>query len=258
MLPVIFAAAAYDVAYGGLYYSLSAATITLLFCAIFMLLRRRAKAIDRTNRNQTIGICLAALGFVLIILFGVILDTLTKSGFISDLLFQQIHFPIFYLGGALILFGIDSSIVTVQQSKLFTKKHTANQLRTFQWGIFVLTIAVSIFYLLTLSVGSTGHVAQQPILFLPIIFVILVGMIELPIMSFMSKGFLRKHFVWFSLTIFLIFIGALREATIIPSTGEPWIDLLVAFGPFTVASFCLLMAARSLKPNLMNSPKANA
>jgi hypothetical protein len=247
MFTVIFAPATYDMAYNGLYYALSAVSIILLLCVILVSLRTRSKSTDRIYRNQAIGICLAALGFLFIIFFGVFLDTLTKSGLITDLLFQQSHFPIFYLGVAMIFFGIDSSIVTVLQSKLSKKKRIVNQLRTLQWGIFILTIAIATFYLLTLSTGPSGHVAQQPIFFLPIIFVILVGMIELPIMTFMSQSFLRKHFAWFSLTIFLIFIGALREATIIPSSGEPWIDLLAAFGPFTLASFCLFMSARSLK-----------
>ena len=37
--------------------------------------------------------------------------------------------------------------------------------------------------------------------------------------------------------------GTLREATLIPSTDEPLVDLLLAFVPFTIGAFCLYHAA---------------
>ena len=40
-----------------------------------------------------------------------------------------------------------------------------------------------------------------------------------------------------------LLLGMLREATIIPATNQPILDLLLAFGPFTLAAFCLFRAA---------------
>jgi|GEM_PF-2903465 len=248
-MPLVILATAYNTAYDTLYYSLSAISVLVLAYTMFLGLKKRHGLPDATSLNQAVGIALAALGFAVSILAGVFLDTLMKRAIITDLLYQQLHFPIFYIGVALVLFGIDSSLLTAQKSiQSQSKKPGVKQLRILQWGVFIVTIAIAVFYLLTLSVNPSQHVAQQPVFFLPVIFVISIGIVELPILAIMSRNSsLRKHLAWFSLSMFLIFVGALREATIIPSSGEPWIDLLAAFGPFTAASFCLYMSTRSLK-----------
>jgi hypothetical protein len=38
-------------------------------------------------------------------------------------------------------------------------------------------------------------------------------------------------------------LGMLRESNILPATNQPIVDLLLAFGPFTLAALCLLRAA---------------
>lgn len=240
---------AYNTVYDTLYYALAAASTLMLIYATFLGFKKRHNFSNPTYKNQALGIALAALGFAITIFGGVFLDTLTKSGIISDLLFQQSHFSILYVGLAMILFGIDASLLTAQ--KLF-QSHVSNlhvkQQRILLWVVFLATTAISVFYLFTLSAGPSQHVGQQLVFYLPIIFVILVGIIELPILSVISKNSpLRKILTWFGLSMFLIFVGALREATIIPSSGEPLIDLLVGFGPFTAASVCFYVSIRSLK-----------
>ena len=240
---------AYNTVYDTLYYALTVASTLLLVYTTFLGFKKRHNLSDPTYRNQALGIALAALGFAITIFGGVLLDILTKRGIISDLLFQQSHFSILYVGLAMILFGIDASLLTAQKllHSLVNKLHVKQQ-RILLWGVFIATLAISVFYLFTLSAGPSQHVSQQLVFYLPVIFVILVGIIELPILAIISKNSpFRKCLTWFSLSMFLILVGALREATIIPSSGEPLIDLLVAFGPFTAASVCLYMSIRSLK-----------
>jgi hypothetical protein len=248
-MPPIVLDIAYNTIYDTFYYALTAVSILLLSYTIFLEHKKRQGLADPTQKNQLVGIALAAGGFAVTIFAGVFFDTITKRGIISDLLYQQLHFPLFYVGSAMILFGIDSSLLIVQ--KLFhsiAKNPHVKKLRILLWGVFTATVAISVFYLFTVSAGPSQHVAQQPIFFLPIILVILIGIIELPILTVVAKNSsLRNHLAWFSLSMFLIFVGALREATIIPSSGEPLIDLLLAFAPFTAASFCLYMSAKSLK-----------
>lgn len=239
----------YNTVYDTIYYSLTVASTLVLIYATFLGFRKRHNLSDPTYKNQALGIALAAFGFAITIFGGVLLDILTKKGIISDLLFQQLHFPILYVGLAMILFGIDASLLTVQKlfKSVVNNLHVKQQ-RIFLWGVLIATTAISMFYLFTISVGSSQHVVQQPVFYLPVIFVILVGIIELPILAIISKNSpIRTHLTWFSLSMFLILVGALREATVIPSSGEPLIDLLVAFGPFTAASVCLYLSARSLK-----------
>jgi hypothetical protein len=38
-------------------------------------------------------------------------------------------------------------------------------------------------------------------------------------------------------------LGMVRESNILPATNQPIVDLLLAFGPFTLAALCLLRAA---------------
>jgi hypothetical protein len=220
----------------------------LLVYTTFLGFKKRRNLSNPTYKNQAIGIALAALGFAITILGGVSLDILTKRGIISDLLFQQSHFSILYVGLAMILFGIDASLITTQKLFQSLSNLHVKQQRILLWGLFIATTTISVFYLFTLSAGPSQHVSQQLVFYLPIIFVVLAGIIELPMLAIISKNSpLSKHLTWFSLSMFLILVGSLREATIIPSSGEPLIDLLVAFGPFTAASFCLYLSCRSLK-----------
>jgi hypothetical protein len=238
----------YNTVYDTVYYSLTVASTLLLVYATFLGFKKRHNLANPTYRNQALGIALAALGFAITISGGVFLDILTKRGIISDLLFQQSHFSILYIGLAMILFGIDASLLTAQKLQSLVNNLHVKQQRIFLWSIFIATTAISVFFLFTLSAGPSQHVSQQLVFYLPIIFVILAGIIELPVLAIISKKSpLRKHLTWFSLSLFLILVGALREATIIPSSGEPLIDLLVGFGPFTAASICLYLSIRSLK-----------
>ena len=145
MAPIVFDVA-YNTAYNAVYYSLSAASLLLLIYTVFLGFKKRRKIANPTHSNQALGMSLTALGFAVIIFSGVFLDTLTKNGVISDLLFQQLHFSIFYVGVALMLFGIDASLQTVQKSfQDLAKNPHVKQLRILLWGVFITTMQYRLF-----------------------------------------------------------------------------------------------------------------
>lgn len=244
MLPIVFATL-YNNVFDGVYYTLSAISIAFLAYSSYVSLRKRAKASDGTLRNQAIGIGLASIGSAIIIFSGVSLNDLSNSTVISEVLYQRLHFLIFYASVAMILFGIDATLTTAKQTLANSISRMVKPLRIAQGGAFILTVILAVFYLFTASLNSEGRLAQQPVFFLPLIFVVLLGVFELPILAFTVRGKFRKPLGWFGASMVLLFIGALREANII-SSGEPLTDLLIAFVPISIASFSFYMSARSL------------
>jgi len=236
----------YNTAFDTLYYALSAASIAILIYTIILGFEKRRKLADSALRTQFLGIAISASGFAVSIFTGVFLDTLTRMAIIDQLLYQQLHFSIFYVGSAMILFGINSSLSMVQGRISMTKNMILRHLQVILWAGFFATVVLSAFYLFTVHVGPSHHVAQQPIFFLPVILITIIGIVGLPFMAFYSKGVLQKSLTWFGLSFFFLLIGALREATVIPSTGDPLADLLVAFLPFVIVSTCLYFSTRSL------------
>ena len=58
---------------------------------------------------------------------------------------------------------------------------------------------------------------------------------------------LRWQSISFDVFAALVLVGMLREATLIPASGDSLVDLLVAFVPFTMGGVCLLMSATRLR-----------
>lgn len=64
-----------------------------------------------------------------------------------------------------------------------------------------------------------------------------------PVPSWVSADQPQTARPWLAAFAAFVLVGVLREATIIPSTDETLLDLLLAFVPFTVAVLCLYRAA---------------
>jgi hypothetical protein len=184
-------------------------------------------------RNQALGLSLAALGALLTLVSGVVILELARARLIDSLLYQQVHFSIFYVSFGLILYGVIA---------------LARRWRAALWAGFALAIVIAAAFLFNPGTytfthrGSQINAVQQLVFFLPLFFVTAAGVFTLPLGTARSD----QRRVWFALCCAAILLGLLRESTIIPSLGDPELDLLVAFGPFSVGSFCLFMTVRSL------------
>lgn len=67
----------------------------------------------------------------------------------------------------------------------------------------------------------------------------------------------RRILAWFGAFAVVAIVGLLREGTIIPSSGEPLVDLALVFGPLTAATACLYMAGHSI-PSASPMPASSA
>ena len=108
------------------------------------------------------------------------------------------------------------------------------------------------------TVGESGgreHVAQQAIFYLPLVVVLVFGALAMAALVVPRDGdpVMRRARLWFLAYEVLVLVGALREATIIASVGEPIVDLLVAFGPFALSGVCLWASDRTLRRTAVRS-----
>jgi hypothetical protein len=215
------------------YYGLAVVMIGLLGCTAVAGFALRLRLASPLDRDEALGVSLAALGALLTLVAGVIFTEISRAGLINDLLYQQAHFSIFYVGFALILYGVIA---------------IWGRWRIVLWAGFVAAIVIasaSLFnpgsYTFTES-GGHANAVQQVVFYLPLFYVNVAGLLILPFSAARS----RQHPLWFALFSAAILVGVLRESTIIPTLGDPELDLLVAFGPFVLGCFCLLMTIRSL------------
>lgn len=227
-----------------LYYGLSGVLFLILLYTAYRGFVSRRGITEPKIAHQAWGLGCVALGLAIALLGGVSLDTLMKSGVIGDLFYQQVHFSIFYLGFGLIVYGIVAAAWPANQND-----PARSRIRLGLWVLYVLSVIVAAYYLFVPSAlvitvsGGVQHVAQQPIYFVPLFFTLLVELIAIP---FLARNSSRKVAAWWALFVGLVLVGLLREATVIPSTGEPILDLLLAFGPFTLGGLCLWMSLRTL------------
>jgi hypothetical protein len=182
-------------------------------------------------------VSLVALGALLTLVAGVGFLELERAVLIDSLLYQQAHFALFYVAFGLILSGV-----------LATGRQWPIQWRILWWTGFAMTIAIAAVvlfdpttYTFTQSGGRVNAV-QQAVFYLPLVFVTAAGVLGLPTRAMRT----RPQSIWVALCCGAVLVGLLREATIIPALGDPLLDLLAAFVPFTLGSVCLLIAVRSL------------
>jgi hypothetical protein len=234
--------------FDSLYYSLSVTMILVLIVATILGLKIRSGITDANNRRIALGTSLAALGALIIIAETVPLLAMYRDSLLGGFLYQQLQFSIAYIGLGIVLYGIDITLLSKMQIGV---KHS--WLRIFVLSIFFLALAFSSSHLFNPSTyavtysGSVEHAAQQLVFWLPMFLTLIVGATAASVVFIRTSGTpLRPYAIWFALFFALILVGALRESTIIPSFGDPFTDLLVAFTPFVAGSFCILMSARSL------------
>jgi hypothetical protein len=169
----------------------------------------------------------------------------------GDLIYQQVHFSIFYLGFALVLFGVDQ-VASSRQTLMPVRAWAAA--RAGVWIAYAGAVGFSLWLLASAGAAATAqqramnHVPQQPIFFLPVLLALSISTIVLAWLASAPGAAhgTRGLQAWLSGVTGLVLVGCLREATIIPSSGEPLVDLLVAFGPFAAAGVCLYLSLTTL------------
>ena len=244
----------YNTFYDLTYYGLAAGlALVLVATAVGTLLRRR-ELTDRRLRSAALGVASAAIGTLVALVVGVSLNAI--SSIVGDLVYQQVHFLIFYLGFGLVLYGIDrvaAANVASAPGPGAAARRLSSPLRLFAWGAFSASVLIACVFLLdpstytTAQAGGRERFAQQGVFYLPLFTVLVIGAVGLPAIALVdrARGAARRRLFWFGAYAGFALVGMLREATVIPSSGEPYVDLLVAFGPFTLAGICLFLAGRS-------------
>jgi hypothetical protein len=232
-----------------IYYGLAAGLAVVLLTVAVKGMRLRRLLADRTSRTSALGVALAAIGVETTLVAGVTLDTLRPVT--GDLLYQQVHFSIFYLGFALVLSGVDQ---VASSRPTLTPVRAWAAARAGVWIAYAGAVGFSVWLLANAGAAATAqqralhHVPQQPAFFLPLLLVLSVSTIVLAWLA-IARGAAdgtRGLLAWFSGFTGLALVGCMREATIIPSSGEPLVDLLVAFGPFAAAGVCLYLGLATL------------
>ncbi|MDA4130832.1 MAG: hypothetical protein OK457_08685 [Thaumarchaeota archaeon] len=230
------------------YYVLALAMSAILVATTLVGLRVRSKFSDSHDRGKALGISLAPLAALITLVGSVVFLTQYRSGAIDGFLDLQAQFSAAYLGFVLLLYGIDRSLVSnLQLGK--NRKH----FRILMWCAFILTVAVSSVFLFNPTtytvthVGSQEYVAQQVVFWFPLFLTLLIGALTSFQISLNSSEKLSSRYsFWFGLFSVFVFFGTLKESNVIPSSGDNLTDLLLAFVPFIVGSFCILMSALSL------------
>jgi uncharacterized membrane protein YidH (DUF202 family) len=239
----------YNTIYDATYAGLSAVMALVLLATVVRGARQRATATDPSRRTQATAIMVAAVGVLASLVAGVGLQAIRSTT--GDLLYQQVHFAVFYVGFGLVLVGSDRVVSddrTADPSPV--SPDGWRRWRWTLWGIWAAATAVGVAKLATAGVGAPQadrRVPQEPIYFLPVLVaLVIVTVVMLALAGRTSdRGWRRQVVIWFGLFGGLLFIGFLREATIVPSTNEPIVDLLLAFGPFAAATLCLYQGLRS-------------
>jgi hypothetical protein len=241
------------------YRSLSGITALVLLVTAGRALRLRHQSRDGGDRSVALAVAVTALAVELALVMGVGLNEIRAST--GDLFYQQAHFAVFYLAFALIVAAVYAIVAAARRDDLIRGPGRAwSAARLVGWGAFGLAVAIAGAFLLqagALPGAIGGHVPQQAVFYLPVFVVLGLAALVLGGVALTRRGPMRAVCGWFAAFAALAFLGMLREATILPSSGEPLVELLVAFGPFTAASICLLLGGRSVQ-SLREAPAAAA
>jgi hypothetical protein len=216
-----------------IYYGLSIVMLGLMSYTIVAGVALQRTIADPLARREAAGVGLAAIGAFLTLVGGVVFLDLFRARQLTGLHYQQVQFVDFYVAFALFLHGV---LATARRWPLLV------------WlGFVVAVVIASVFlfnpnsYTYTHS-GSRINAVQQLVFWVPLFYVTAVGILLLPFRVMHGSW----HPLWFAFCCATLLAGLLRESTIIPSLGSPELDLLVAFLPFLVATFCLFMTVRTL------------
>ena len=206
------------------------------------------------TRDRALGTVLTAVGALVANVGAASLIVLLRNGLIGGILYLQVEFLLVFVGFAAVYYGIETVLMaTLASNRISRLPRRKAELRILLSSAYALAVGVSAMYLLnpatysTSYSGATQHVAQQTVFWLPVFLTLSVGILTLLPASLKSKEVsVRKHASWFVLFAAFVLIGLLRKATTIPSSGDPLIDLLVAFVPLTLGALRLLQSSRTL------------
>ena len=227
----------YDTVFDALYWSLGGVMLLAFIGTIGRSasdLRRSAG--DRSQREATLAV---AVGALLTLVVGIGLNGLRSVT--GDLFYQQGHFVLFYVGFGLVLWGFDRVGMLGDHASAPGRRR-----RTITWGAFALSTGAALVGLLTpdsyriVSGGDVRYV-QEPLFFVPLFVVLAAGAIQLPTWLVVAERQTARP--WLAALAASMLIGMLREPAILPATDQPIVDLLLAFGPFTLAALFLFRAA---------------
>jgi hypothetical protein len=189
---------------------------------------------------------------------------LLRGGLLGGFLYQQTQFLAVYVGAAMILYGLDRTVIPVNGPGLQPQRaNRETKLRAVLWITFAASIVIAVAYLFSPSTyivivsGATRHVAQEMVFWLPIFVTFATGVAGVPVFALRCKdASIRRHAAWFGLFFVLELFGVLRESTLIPSDGDPFADLLVAFVPFAAGGISLFGSALSLRSIELHGTRA--
>jgi hypothetical protein len=240
----------YNTIYDTMYAGFGIILVVILGAILGRSLRRATRASGTPPASDAACFALASGGTLLSVIVGFGLNALRTQ--IGDLAFQQWHFGAFYVGFALVLVGIDRLGLTPHPETGVRTGARWTVARSFAWAGFAGATVLAAGVLLVPSeyrVELRGDVryVQLAVFYLPLVATLLVGLIALPMAAVTTRTdpARRRSLWWFAAYAGLMLLVVLREATVIASTGEPIVDLLVAFVPFTLGAICLFVAARS-------------
>jgi hypothetical protein len=239
------------------YYALTALVLVLSSSSFFIALRNRGKFVDSRKEGAALGIGLIALGFSVIFLIAFILLALFRIGSLGGFLYLQMEFILVYAGCTLVIFGVSKGMFSHRELDTPTHRRSFDietMVRSAPWLAFVFSVGIALIYLFNPQtytvtvVGGIRHVAQETIFWLPPFVTILVGALSALILTIKeTERTIRVAMTWLELFFVSEIVGLLKESNLIRSFGDPYVDLLAAYVPFTLGSIFLLMSARKIR-----------
>ena len=225
-------------------YGLSIFIVAAALYAAAVSLGVRRAARDPVRRRMAVGTCLAAVGFATIIGTAISLLALYRAGSVGGLLYLQVQFAVVYVGCASIFVGVDRMALS----------SWGPTLRRLLWIAFLASVVIASAFLLdpatytVTDVGGATRVAQEGVFWLPPFATLIIGAIVVSVSARgRAEALTRAPAFWLAVFMASEVIGILKESNLVPSSGDPFADMLLAFVPFEVGSLSLALGANSLR-----------
>jgi hypothetical protein len=233
-----------------IYYAMGLIILLAIGYSALAGLKLRSKSANLILRRTALGISLAAGGTAITLISALLADFFLKR----SAYFQQSRFAAFYVGFALITFGLITTIRAAQETLSLPRYLSQPKITSsLVWLLFLGSLAISVFYLAnpaTFILNIYGLQVQRPVYWLPMLIPAFAGALLLFLVAFnLRKTGKREYLLWMGAYAAFVLVGLLKESLIIPSLGDPLTDLLVAYIPFVSGSLCLGFGARSLLKN---------
>ena len=237
------------------YYLLALTLTFVLLCTAVLALRLSRRLGTMGDRDKAKGTGLIAAGALIANTGAVSLIAILRDGMIGGVLYLQVEFLIVFLGFGAVFYGIETILLATYSSNGSARwPRSKVKQKALISAAYALAVVFSLVYLLnpatyTVSYsGTTHHAAQQTVFWIPAFLALSLGIVALLPAALRSQEVdVRRHASWFVTFAALVLIGLLKEATVIPSSGDPLTDLLLAFVPFAVGAFSLYHSLRILQ-----------